>query len=150
MIFKRAIYRIMDIKIMKRGVDDEAKNFKSHSCLSLYDPGGSDGKASAFNVGDPVNPWVGKILWRRKCQPTPVLLPGKSHGWRSVVGYSPWGCKELDTTEQLHFLYHLSHKESPRMGVVVCYYCYNKLTQTCCLKTIKMCYLFCRPEISLG
>ena len=102
-IFKRAIYRIMDIKIMKRGVDDEAKNFKSHSCLALYDPGGSDGKASAFNVGDPVNPWVGKILWRRKCQPTPGLLPGKSHGWRSVVGYSPWGCKELDTTEQLHF-----------------------------------------------
>ena len=37
-------------------------------------------------------------------QPTPVLLPGKSHGWRSLVGYSPWGCKESDTTELLHFL----------------------------------------------
>ena len=36
-------------------------------------------------------------------QPTPVLLPGKSHGWRSLVGYSPWGRKELDTTERLHF-----------------------------------------------
>ena len=34
----------------------------------------------------------------------PVLLPGKSHGWRSVVGYSPWGRKESDTTERLHFL----------------------------------------------
>ena len=34
---------------------------------------------------------------------TPVLLPGKSHGQRSVVGYSPWGHKELDTTKQLHF-----------------------------------------------
>ena len=34
-------------------------------------------------------------------QPTPVLLPGKFHGWGSLVGYSPWGCKELDTTEQL-------------------------------------------------
>ena len=33
----------------------------------------------------------------------PVLLPGKSHGWRSLVGCSPWGCKESDTTEQLHF-----------------------------------------------
>ena len=32
-----------------------------------------------------------------------VLLPGKSHGWRSLVGYSPWGCEESDTTEQLHF-----------------------------------------------
>ena len=37
------------------------------------------------------NPWVGKIPWRRKCQSTPVLLPGKSHGPRSLVGYSPWG-----------------------------------------------------------
>ena len=35
----------------------------------------------------------------RKWQPTPVLLPGKSHGWRSLLGYSPWGRKELDTTE---------------------------------------------------
>ena len=41
--------------------------------------------------------------WRRKWQPTPVLLPGKSYGLRSLVGYSPWGRKESDTTEQLHF-----------------------------------------------
>ena len=46
--------------------------------------------------------WVGKIPWRRKWQPTPVLLPGKSHGRRSLVGYSPWGRKESDTTEWLH------------------------------------------------
>ena len=39
---------------------------------------------------------------RRKWQPTPVLLPGKSHGWRSLVGYSPWGHKKSDMTEQLH------------------------------------------------
>ena len=57
-------------------------------------------KASAYNA---YNPWVGKILWRRKWQPTPVLLPGKSLGRRSLVGYSPWGGKELDTTERLHF-----------------------------------------------
>ena len=44
-----------------------------------------------------------EIPWRRKWQPTPVLLPGKSHGWRSLGGCSPWGRKELDTTEQLHF-----------------------------------------------
>ena len=51
------------------------------------------------------NPWVGKILWRRKRQPTPVLLPGKSHRRRrrSLGGCSPWGGKETDTTEQLHF-----------------------------------------------
>ena len=41
--------------------------------------------------------------WRRQWHPTPVLLPGKSHGWRSLVGYSPRGCKELDTTERLYF-----------------------------------------------
>ena len=45
---------------------------------------------------------------RRQWHPTPVLLPGKSHGWRSLVGCSPWGCKELDTTEQLHFHFSLS------------------------------------------
>ena len=42
--------------------------------------------------------------WRRKWQPTPVLLLGKFHGWRNLVGYSPWGHKESDTTERLHFL----------------------------------------------
>ena len=60
-------------------------------------------KVSAYSAGDPgFDPWVGKIPWRRKWQPTPVLLPGKSRGWRSLVGYSPWGRKELDTTEWLH------------------------------------------------
>ena len=49
------------------------------------------------------DPWVGKIPWRRKWQPTPVFLPGESHGQRSLVGYSPRGRKESDTTEQLHF-----------------------------------------------
>ena len=44
-----------------------------------------------------------KIVWRRKWQPTPVFLPGKSHGW-SLVGYSPWGRKESDMTERLHSL----------------------------------------------
>ena len=45
---------------------------------------------------------------RRQRQPTPVLLPGKSHGQRSLVGCSPWGCEELDTTERLHFRFSLS------------------------------------------
>ena len=51
--------------------------------------------------------WVGKIPWRRKWQPTPVFLPGRSHVWRSLVGYGPYGCKESDTTEglQFHFSY---------------------------------------------
>ena len=46
----------------------------------------------------------GEDACRRKWQPTPVFLPGKSQGRRRLVGYSPWGCKESNTTEQLHFL----------------------------------------------
>ena len=66
--------------------------------------GGSEVKASASTAGDlgsipGSDPWVGKILWRRKWQPTPVFLPGESDGQRSLVGYSPQGRKELDTTE---------------------------------------------------
>ena len=45
---------------------------------------------------------------RRQWQPTPVLLPGKSHGWRSLVGCSPWGLEESDMTERLHFHFSLS------------------------------------------
>ena len=48
------------------------------------------------------DPWVGKIPWNRKWQLTPVFLPGKAPGQRSKVGYSPWGCKESDTTEHTH------------------------------------------------
>ena len=59
-------------------------------------PGGSDGKKSACKEGD-----LHSVPWRRKWQSTPVFLPGKSHGWRSLAGYSAWGCKELDTTKQL-------------------------------------------------
>ena len=47
------------------------------------------------------DPWVRKIPWRRKWQPTPVFLPGESHGQRSLAGCSPWGRKESDTTKQL-------------------------------------------------
>ena len=74
--------------------------------VSLYQdfPAGSDGKIVCLQCRRPrFDPWVGKIPWRRKWQPTPVFLPGKFHGQRSLVGYSPWGRKESDTTEQLHF-----------------------------------------------
>ena len=45
------------------------------------------------------DPWVGKIPWRRAWQPTPVFLPGESHGQSSLGGHSPWGHKESDLTE---------------------------------------------------
>ena len=44
-------------------------------------------------------PKSGRFYWRRTWHPTPVVLPGESHGQKSLVGYSPWGCKESDTTE---------------------------------------------------
>ena len=47
-------------------------------------------------------------MWRRQWRPTPVLLPGKSHGPRSLVGCSPWGCEESDMTERLRFQFSLS------------------------------------------
>ena len=71
----------------------------------------SAGKESTCNAEDTgnngFNPWVGKILWRRKWQPTPVFLPGKSHGQRSLVGYSPCSLKELDMTEWIITLWWL-------------------------------------------
>ena len=47
------------------------------------------------------DPWVGEIPWRREWQPTPACLPGKFHGQRNLAGCSPWGRRELDTTERL-------------------------------------------------
>ena len=48
------------------------------------------------------DPWVGKIPWRRAWQPTPIFLPGESHGQKSLVGHSPWGHKGSDRTEHTH------------------------------------------------
>ena len=54
------------------------------------------------NAGDPgLIPRVGKVRWRRAWQPTPVFLPGESHGQRSLAGYSPRGHNESDVTEGL-------------------------------------------------
>ena len=49
-----------------------------------------------------LDPWVGKISWSRKWQPTLVFLPGESHGQRGLASYSSWSFKELDTTEHTH------------------------------------------------
>ena len=66
-------------------------------------PGGASGKEPTYQCRRPkrhgFNPWVGKIPWRRAWQPTPVFLPGESHGQGSLAGYSPWGHKESDMTE---------------------------------------------------
>ena len=74
-----------------------------YSSNTLGFPGSANDKEPAYQCRrrqrHEFDPWVGKIPWRRKWQPTPVFLPEESHGQRSLAGYSPQGCKELDTTE---------------------------------------------------
>ena len=66
-------------------------------------PGGASGKEPTCQCRRQkrceFDTWVGNIHWRRAWQPTPVLLPGESHGQTSLADYGPWGCKELDMTE---------------------------------------------------
>ena len=76
--------------------------------------GGSDGKESTCNAGylSVFDPWAWKISWRREQLPTPIFLLEEFHGQSSLAGYSPWGRKELDTTEQLSLYPHLFIKTS--------------------------------------
>ena len=87
-------------------------------------PGGTSGKESTYKCRRRKRhvfvPWVWKISWRRAWQPTPVFLPGKSHGHRSLVDYSPWGHKESDTTEVT---------ENTHIYVRVCIYIYICITE---------------------
>ena len=78
-----------------------------------------------------VSLWVDKWLninhpcWRRRWHPTPVLLPGKSHGQRSLVGCSPWGRYKSDTTEELHFHFSLSCIGEGNGNPLQCFYLEN-------------------------
>ena len=75
-------------------------------------PGGTSGKERTCQCRKHkrygFDPWVGKILWRRKWQPTPVFLLGKSHARGALVGYSPWGYKESNMAEHV-LLYCIVH-----------------------------------------
>ena len=84
-----------------------SSTFVCHSVTDMWGfPDGSVGKESACQCRrhkrHGFNPWVRMIPWRRKWQPTPVLLPGKFHGQRSLAGYSPRGHKELDGIDHTH------------------------------------------------
>ena len=85
-------------------------------------------------------------IWRRKWQPTPVLLPGKSHGRRSLVGHSLWGRKELDTTERLHFTFSdiYIYSYSCFLLVSICMEClFYPLTFSLCI-SLKLKWVSCR------
>ena len=79
----------------------DSSTFLLRSLVHIGFPGGAGGKEPTCQCRRHkrygFNPWVGKIPWKLAWQPTPVFLPGKFHGRRSLVG-----CKELDMTEQLH------------------------------------------------
>ena len=96
-------YEGTDTRIQKAKREDRKKNLNFDTCIHGF-PGGS-GKESACRCMRVRRrgfiPWVGKIPQRRKWQPTPLFLPGKSHAQRILVGYSPWGCKESNTAERL-------------------------------------------------
>ena len=111
------------------------------------------------------DPWVGKIPWRKKWKPTPVFLPGKSHEQRSLVGYSPWGWKELGMTEWLNTL-KMSLKtlstfqtlqKSCAVQHILCLlkfwhiFSLFSLEASCILNLITKCYLLClSPSICLS
>ena len=79
--------------------------FNHKVTYSLGLPRWLNGKESAYQCRkcrtQRFDPWAGKIPWRRKWQPDPAFLPGKSHGQRSLAGYSPWGLEESEMIEQL-------------------------------------------------
>ena len=79
--------------------DSEAKRFPDRLSRGGF-PGGSVVKKKKKPACQwrkhRLDPWVRKISWRGKWQPTPVFLSGKSHGQRSLAGYSPWGCKRIE------------------------------------------------------
>ena len=98
--------------------------FKRKKCTIYYFKGASLVAQMVKNLlqcrRPQFDPWVGKIPWRREWLPTPVFLPGEFHGDRSLVGYSSWGHKELDTTEWLTHTHTHTHRQfqklSPQMA----------------------------------
>ena len=93
------------------GLESRAAAFydsDGYHCSRMVFPGGSSGEEPACQRRRcrrcRFDPWGGKIPWRRKWQPTPVFLPGKYQGQRSLMGFSPWDHKESDTTEHAHTL----------------------------------------------
>ena len=89
-------------------------------------PGGSDSKEF---------PWVGEIPWGRERLPTPVLLPGEFHGQKSLASYSPCGCKQLDTTEQLPLTHSLTHSEEWVCIIYIHVYIHINTRVTICVYT---------------
>ena len=96
----KADFNLPNGKSLKGELKRDAQNLIS-TLLSGRPQCHSGKESSCRRYGCGFDPWVRKIPWRRKWQITPVLFPGNSHGQRTLVSYSPWGCKESDTSYQL-------------------------------------------------
>ena len=101
---------IFNLFTINRGNDRDLSEYFSQAAIANYhELGGLKWLSRWLSGKEPIcqcrrcgfDPWVRKIPWRRKWQPTPVFLPGKSHGWRNLTGCSPWGHEKLDMTEPL-------------------------------------------------
>ena len=129
LMFKNHLFKVFYNRLLENNTSSigwleikELRNINQSKPLKIVDvcnfknsvvdfPGGPVVKNIPANSGDTVLiPGLGRFQ-RRQWHPTPVLLPGKSHGRRSLVGCSPWGCEELDTTEWLHFHFDTLEKE---------------------------------------
>ena len=95
----------------KRLEKEREKHFKECFCVTIGFHCGSDDKESACQRRrHGFDSWVRKIPWISEWIPTPVFMPGKFYGQRTLVGYSPWYCKELDMTQRLNNSNRNSHK----------------------------------------
>ena len=90
-------------------------------------------------------PWVGKIPWRRKWQPTPVFLPGESHGWWSLVGHIPRGRKESDTTQRIVFQSLLSRTITWQFCPFFLRFVELMYSNFCIFCTVYICLCVCTP-----
>ena len=82
-----------------KGISEKHKVRGASPIAQLVNNSPANAKNTRFCMKRRFNPWVRKSPWRRAWEPTPVFLPGESHGQSSLVGYSSWSLKESDTTE---------------------------------------------------
>ena len=90
--------KLITLKLLKHKIKTGGIDSSNWICYHIFYnfPGGSDGKVSACKCGRPkFDPWIGTIPWRRKWQPTPVLLSGKSHGQRGPGRLQPMGSQRV-------------------------------------------------------
>ena len=112
-----------------QGIMNRCKNYKSLWWASQLVLVVKNLPANAGDARDcEFDPWVRKISWKRKWQPTPVFLPGKSHGQRSLAGYRPWDRRESDTTECTHIQHHAFYWKTAFDSIFIHFYVYMEPT----------------------